>query len=82
MATGETSLRVQVERLVGETRDERMRVRFIARSRKGATRRVCMQIDWTGGALSVFFFRHADGSWYLFPPDQRAARLRNVRAAV
>ncbi|SAL62976.1 hypothetical protein AWB74_03288 [Caballeronia arvi] len=79
MAAGDTSLRAQVERLVGEKPDQTMRVRFIERSRIGTTRQVCMRIEWAQGSLSVFFFRHADGSWYLFPPGQRRPEMGNGR---
>ena len=68
MAAGDTSLRFQVERLVGSTPDDTMRVRFIERSRVGSTRRLCMRIEWPRGSLPLFFFRHADGTWHLFPP--------------
>lgn len=82
MAPGEISLRVQVERLVAETRDERMRVRFVTRWREGARRRLCMEIGWTGRLSLVFFFRHADRSWFLFPPEHRRPGMGNGAAAV
>ncbi|MGF6753645.1 hypothetical protein [Paraburkholderia sp. GAS334] len=42
----------------------------------GAERRryVCVEALRPGGLLSIFFFRHADGSWNVFPPaDARPA---------
>ena len=81
MAAGHTSLRHQVERLVGSTRDDTMRVRFIERSRLGSTRRLCVRIEWPRGSLPLFFFRHADGTWHLFPPEHRRPEMGVVHKA-
>ncbi|SAL63651.1 hypothetical protein AWB74_03384 [Caballeronia arvi] len=81
MAAGITSLRFQVERLVGSTRDDTMRVRFIERARIGSTRRLCLRIDWPQGSLPLFFFLHADGTWHLFPPEQSRPEMGVIHKA-
>ncbi|AFT90532.1 hypothetical protein [Paraburkholderia phenoliruptrix] len=67
---GNRSLRSQVEKLVGSTRSRAARVRPLERSRSGGTCRVCIQIERPTGSFSLFFFRHADGTWHVFPPDR------------
>ncbi|MEX3936389.1 hypothetical protein AB4Y32_32190 [Paraburkholderia phymatum] len=31
---------------------------------------VCVEAMGSGGLLSIFFFRHDDGSWNVYPPAQ------------
>ncbi|MCC8404890.1 hypothetical protein LJ655_23960 [Paraburkholderia sp. MMS20-SJTN17] len=78
---GNRSLRSQVEKLVGPTRGRGARVRLLERSRSGGTCRVHIQIDWPTGAFSLFFFRHADRTWHVFPPDQRRPEMGIGRMA-
>ncbi|EIF28371.1 hypothetical protein BCh11DRAFT_03763 [Burkholderia sp. Ch1-1] len=72
---GNTSLRSQVEKLVGPTRRRGARVYLLDRSRSGGTCRVRIQIDRPTGTFSLFFFRHADGTWHVFPPGQRRPEM-------
>ncbi|CAD6510551.1 hypothetical protein ACFQ3P_01835 [Paraburkholderia sabiae] len=81
MAAGNTSLRFQVEKLVGSTRGDTARVRLLERSRMGGTRRVCIQFERPTGSFSLFFFRHADGTWHVFPPDRRRPEMGVCRIA-
>ncbi|HEY4297686.1 MAG TPA: hypothetical protein VGM85_14535 [Paraburkholderia sp.] len=69
MVAANKSLRSQIEKLVGPACKDRARVRLIQRSRSGKTRRVCIQVERPTGCLALFFFRHADGTWHVFPPD-------------
>ncbi|WP_429448814.1 hypothetical protein [Paraburkholderia sp. 40] len=78
---GNTSLRSQVEKLVGPTGFRGARVRLLNRSRSGGTCRVCIQIDLPTGAFLLFFFRHADGTWHVFPPGQRRPEMGIGRMA-
>ncbi|ACC76588.1 hypothetical protein VOI32_30565 [Paraburkholderia caribensis] len=78
---GNRSLRSQVEKLVGSTRGRTARVRLLERSRSGGTCRVCIQIDRPTGSFSLFFFRHADGTWHVFPPDRRRPEMGIGRKA-
>jgi hypothetical protein len=82
MTTRHPSLRFEIEKLVGTTRCGSMQVRLVKHSRLGGTRRVCVRIEWASGAISLFFFRHADGRWRLFPPEQpRPAMGAGLKAA-
>ena len=76
-----TSLRFQIEKLVGSTRAPSARVRLLARSRSGQIRRVCVQIERPTGSFALFFFRHADGTWRIFPPSQRRPEMGIGREA-
>lgn len=75
MAVGNTSLRFQVEKLIGTTRGHTAQVRLLERSRVGNVRRVCIQIERYDGSFSLFFFRHADHTWHVFPPDGRRLEM-------
>jgi hypothetical protein len=75
MAVGNTSLRFQVEKLMGTTRGHTARVRLLERSRVGNVRRVCIQIERCDGSFSLFFFRHADHTWHVFPPEGRRLEM-------
>ncbi|WP_322789503.1 hypothetical protein [Paraburkholderia sediminicola] len=35
---------------------------------------MCLEVQRPGGSLALFFFRHSDGIWHVFPPgDARPA---------
>jgi hypothetical protein len=78
---GNRSLRSQVEKLVGPTRDRGTRVRLLDRSRTDGTCRVRIQVDRPTGSFSLFFFRHADGTWHVFPPGHRRPEMGVGRMA-
>jgi hypothetical protein len=78
---GNRSLRAQVEKLVGPTRDRAARVGLLDRSRSGGTCCVRIRIDRPTGTFSLFFFRHADGTWHVFPPGQRRPEMGIGREA-
>ncbi len=64
----EKSLRGMVGKLLGAQSCHSVRVLSIHRSRSGRTRRVCLEVQRPGGSLALFFFRHGDGVWHVFPP--------------
>ncbi|MGF6546083.1 hypothetical protein QFZ96_001153 [Paraburkholderia youngii] len=78
---GNRSLRSEVEKLVGPTRGRGACVRLLDRCRSGGTCRVCIQIDRPSGTFSLFFFRHADGTWHVFPPGLRRPEMGIGRLA-
>jgi hypothetical protein len=78
---GNRSLRSQVEKLVGPMRDRGARVRLLDRSRVAGTCCVRIQIDQPTATFSLFFFRHADGTWHVFPPGQRRPEMGTSRIA-
>ncbi|MGF6478728.1 hypothetical protein QFZ91_000889 [Paraburkholderia sp. JPY419] len=78
---GNRSLRSEVEKLVGPTRGRGACVRLLDRCRSDGTCRVCIQIDRPSGTFSLFFFRHADGTWHVFPPGLRRPEMGIGRLA-
>ena len=65
---GERSLRGLVEKLLGAASARTVRILLTHRSQSGRTRRVCVEVQRPGGSLALFFFRHDDGTWHVFPP--------------
>ncbi|SIT37346.1 conserved hypothetical protein [Paraburkholderia ribeironis] len=41
----------------------------------GATCRVCVEIRRPDGPIRLFFFRHGDGTWHVFPPQDNLCRM-------
>ncbi|MEX3963111.1 hypothetical protein AB4Y42_12970 [Paraburkholderia sp. EG286B] len=54
-----------------------VRVRHTRRDR----RCVCIEAVRPGGLLSIFFFRHDDGSWNVYPPAQARPAMSVWRTA-
>ncbi|SIT50292.1 conserved hypothetical protein [Paraburkholderia piptadeniae] len=42
---------------------------------------VCVEAARPGGLLSIFFFRHDDGSWNVYPPAQVRPAMSAWRTA-
>ena len=55
-------------------------VRF-CHSASAQQRYVCVEALRPGGLLSIFFFRHADGSWNVFPPQAERPAMNGYRRA-
>ncbi|WP_349606048.1 hypothetical protein [Cupriavidus sp. DF5525] len=68
MKTESTTLRGLLEKWVGLDTKAPARV---TRIRPPSHCTGCVQVDVAGasGGISLFFFRHADGSWCVFPPS-------------
>lgn len=68
-----TALRRAVEKWLGVDATTPTR---ITRVRKPGQYFGCVQLDIgrTSGVLSLLFFRHADGSWRVFPPNKLELR--------
>lgn len=75
MNTRETSLRHLVERWFGPDSAMRARVTMFSHSPANRWRYVCVAAGRASGELSIFFFRHDDGSWSVFPPETRRATM-------
>ncbi|MGF6260958.1 hypothetical protein OKW50_004972 [Paraburkholderia youngii] len=41
---------------------------------------VCVETVLSGGLLSIFFFRHDDGSWNVYPPAPARPAMSGWRA--
>lgn len=81
MYSGEKSLRVVVDKWFGP--GAAMTVRVIEFSRTPADRRRYVRIGTLRpeGWLMIFFFRHDEGSWYVFPPKTDMPAMRACRLA-
>ena len=65
--TNGQSLRCQVEKWLGPAPATPVHVTAFSRTRVGWRRYVCVETSSSAGARALFFFRHDDGSWYVFP---------------
>ncbi|MGF6378604.1 hypothetical protein OKW31_001517 [Paraburkholderia atlantica] len=69
MSPTEMTLHWAVEKWLTPT--HAMRAHVVRVRRTGMHRRcVCVEAMLSGGLLSIFFFRHDDGSWNVYPPAQ------------
>ena len=73
MVASEQSLRVRVEKWLGAVNAGPLHVRSIHRIRAGRHRCVCIEVERTSGSafhsFTLFFFRHDDGAWHVYPPE-------------
>nr|WP_081588292.1 hypothetical protein [Paraburkholderia phenoliruptrix] len=74
MGSGRKSLRAMVEDWLAPAPGKSVRVSQFKRSRSGAY--VCVEADSVAGHVSMFFFRHDDGSWCVFPPSPKGPAMR------
>lgn len=77
-----SSLHRLVDKWLGPTPAAPARV--VRMRREGATpaRYVCVEVQRPSGRLSVFFFRHEDGSWCVFPPTHSRLSMSARRFAM
>jgi hypothetical protein len=69
MNAGEQSLRWLVHKWFGHTSANAWRLTRPRQAHSSANRCVCLEISSEAGdALKIFFFRHDDGTWRVFPP--------------
>ncbi|SDJ15735.1 hypothetical protein SAMN04487926_13557 [Paraburkholderia steynii] len=73
MYTVETSLRLLVEKWLPQTLSTPMRVTRFSRTHPNRRRYVRVEALRPEGSVALFFFRHDDGTWQVFPPEN--ARL-------
>ncbi|CAB3729457.1 hypothetical protein LMG24238_05587 [Paraburkholderia sediminicola] len=76
--TSGQSLRCQVEKWLAPTVATPVRVTAFSRTRLTGRRYVCVESASQSGTRTLFFFKHDDGSWYVFP---QAANKRKPAAA-
>ncbi|MBB1635242.1 MULTISPECIES: hypothetical protein [Cupriavidus] len=71
MQTAKISLRGLIDKWLGSNLAAPARITRVRSSR--ACRSGCIRVDVArpSGQLSMFFFRHADGCWCVFPPALR-----------
>ena len=80
MRIREGSLRVLVEKWIGQDLIRSARFTRFRRSRQKPWRHVCVETTRPAGAIAIVFFRHDDGSWYVFPPDAKRPAIYECRA--
>ncbi|WP_082016444.1 hypothetical protein [Cupriavidus sp. IDO] len=62
------SLRCQVEKWLSPGPTVLVRVIEFSRTQLGRRRYVCVETVQPAGLRALFFFRHDDGCWRVFPP--------------
>jgi hypothetical protein len=73
--TNEQSLRWQVEKWLALTSATPLRVTRFSRTGRHGQRYVCVETSSPAGARALFFFRHDDGSWCVFPQPANRRKL-------
>jgi hypothetical protein len=70
------SLRTQVDKWLAPHASIAVHVTQFSRTRWGRRRYVCVETSLAFGSRALFFFRHDDGCWCVFPPadDKQATR--------
>ncbi|HEY2021577.1 hypothetical protein [Paraburkholderia sp.] len=80
MVAAEKSLHRAVDKWLAPTPS--MPARVVQFCHRTSQRYVCVQALRPEGLLSIFFFRHGDGSWNVFPPQaDRPAMNGDCRTA-
>jgi hypothetical protein len=70
------SLRLQVEKWLVPAPSTPVRVTQFSRTRSNQTRFVRVEVLRPAGSVGVFFFRHDDGTWCVFPPETGRLAMR------
>jgi hypothetical protein len=74
-SSSEQSLRRQVEKWLAPGPAIPVHVTQFSRTLRGHRRFVCVETLLPAGSRALFFFRHADGCWCVFPPAADMPRL-------
>nr|WP_084688669.1 hypothetical protein [Paraburkholderia oxyphila] len=69
MNARERSLRSQVEKWLAPIPSVPVRVTRFSRVRSSQWCYVRVEVDRPTGPVGMFFFRHGDGTWCVFPPE-------------
>jgi hypothetical protein len=78
-STNGQSLRCQVEKWLAPAPTTPIRVTKFSRTRSGGRRYVCVETSSSSGAHALFFFKHDDGSWCVFPQAGNSRKLATDR---
>jgi hypothetical protein len=76
--TNEQSLRCQVEKWLAPASAIPVHVTEFSRTRWGGRRYVRVETSSADGDRALFFFRHDDGNWCVFPPAADRWQLTTV----
>jgi hypothetical protein len=69
MLNAEKSLRLMVEKWLAPNPAIPVRVTQFGFARSNHRRYVCVEALRPTGPVGIFFFRHGDGTWCVFPPE-------------
>jgi hypothetical protein len=76
MASAGNSLRLMVEQWLAADSTTDVRVIEFKNRRSSQQCYVCVEKVKAGGPITVYFFRHKDGTWSIFPPRQERPAFR------
>jgi hypothetical protein len=82
MNIAERSLRLLVEKWLAPTLSTPARVTQFSRTRSNHNRYVRVEVLCAAGPVGIFFFRHDDGTWCVFPPEIEHLAMRPYPCAV
>ncbi|CAN7485609.1 hypothetical protein LJR029_000888 [Caballeronia sp. LjRoot29] len=82
MNIGEQSLRLLVEKWFAPTAETPVRITRFGRTHANQERCIRVETLRTEGAVAIFFFRHDDGIWCVFPPKVRCQTMRAYESAL
>ena len=77
MKLGESSLRALIDKWLAPTAIAPVHVTRCTFANSSQTRWVLARSSASDGALSIFFFRHDDGAWRVFPPAPRKPEMHS-----
>lgn len=80
MSTSKQSLRWVVEKWFGSNLSASIRLTRAKESWRKPCRCVRVEAVFGSDPFSILFFRHDDGSWYVFPPEERRLEIGVARA--
>lgn len=78
MASGGKSLRLMVEHWLTADSSTGVRVTKFKNRRSHHECYVRVEIFKEAGPIEMFFFRHRDGTWRIYPPSRERPALRAV----
>ena len=78
MVAAEKTLHWAVDKWLAPTPSMPARVVRFCHSASQHQRYVCVEALRPGGLLSIFFFRHDDGSWNVFPPQAERPAMNGI----
>nr|WP_234480921.1 MULTISPECIES: hypothetical protein [Paraburkholderia] len=76
MNIAEKSLRFLVEKWLAPTSATPARITRFSRTGSAQSRYVCVEARRPKGPIALFFFRHDDGTWHVFPPAPARLTIR------
>ncbi len=76
MASADKSLRHMIEHWLGPAHDDQVRVTRFRNRRSTRECYVRVETSNAAGPVAMFFFRHQDGTWRIFPPSQERPAMR------